>query len=147
MTFHYTARGILISDGHVLLVRMISDDKTFLPGGHIDHAEPAPMALERELMEEACLSVKVGRFIGAVENQWDAKGTINVESCMLFELNCSSLSRSDPIQSNEAHLEYLWVPIQDLEMHQLYPKTLRDLVCQLDASTLTSAFWASEPLM
>ena len=60
MAFHYVARGVITSGDSILLVRAIGDTMTFLPGGHIEFAEPAKAALQRELMEEASIDGVVG---------------------------------------------------------------------------------------
>ena len=36
MAFHYVARGVIRDGNHILLVRAIGDNMTFLPGGHIE---------------------------------------------------------------------------------------------------------------
>ncbi|KHT65074.1 hypothetical protein RJ45_03160 [Photobacterium gaetbulicola] len=129
MAFHYVARGLIREGGHVLLVRAIGDNMTFLPGGHIEFGESAPVALARELFEEASINANVGAFIGAAENEWFLNGQPQAEINLLFEVE-TGLSHRDPIASNEAHLEFFWVPCEDIECWNLFPESLRQLVKQ-----------------
>ncbi|MGR2768877.1 NUDIX domain-containing protein [Photobacterium ganghwense] len=140
MSFHYLARGIIRSEGHILLVRAIGDTMTFLPGGHIEFAEPAASALARELWEEASIEVTVGRFVGAAENEWFDHGVTQSEINLIFEVN-TSLTHSQPITSNESHLEFFWVRCEDIEQWNLYPEALRALVKQ--ERLPQQAFWGS----
>ena len=48
----FLARGIVVSDGQVLLCQAHNESHAFLPGGHIEHCEGARKALQRELMED-----------------------------------------------------------------------------------------------
>ncbi|MGF1681765.1 NUDIX domain-containing protein [Photobacterium minamisatsumaniensis] len=146
MAFHYLARGVIHTNGHVLLVRAIGDEITFLPGGHIEFAEPAKDALERELMEEASIVGKAERFIGAAENEWFEGDERQAEINLLFEVD-TQLSNTEAVVSNEAHLEFFWVPCEDIEKWNLYPVALRSLVKQFSAVELAlqpePAFWGS----
>ena len=48
----FIARALILHDSHALMCRSIAGDYLYLPGGHIDFAEPASEALKRELFEE-----------------------------------------------------------------------------------------------
>jgi ADP-ribose pyrophosphatase YjhB (NUDIX family) len=50
--FNYRVGGVIVRDGHVLLMRMGSENFWFVPGGRIEAAEPTKAALEREVAEE-----------------------------------------------------------------------------------------------
>lgn len=140
MAFHYLARGIITSGEHVLLVRAIGDTMTFLPGGHIEFAEPAKEALKRELMEEASIDGSIGEFVGAAENEWEENGVLNVEINLIFRVE-SGLSPKLPVVSNEPHLEFLWVHKQKLDAYNLYPEALRQLIA--GECHNKTAFWGS----
>lgn len=140
MAFHYLARGIITSGDDVLLVRAVGDTMTFLPGGHIEFAEPAKDALKRELMEEASIDGEVGDFIGAAENEWEVNGVLNAEVNLLFRVE-TDLSSKVPVTSNEPHLEFLWVHKQEVEAYNLYPVALRQLIS--GERLQNKAFWGS----
>ncbi|MBY5945192.1 NUDIX domain-containing protein [Photobacterium rosenbergii] len=140
MAFHYVARGVIRDGDHILLVKAIGDTMTFLPGGHIEFGESAPVALARELFEEASINADVGRFIGAAENEWFLDGQPQAEINLLFEVE-TGLSYLEPVVSNEAHLEFFWVPCKEIEQWNLFPESLRALVDQEQIPK--QAFWGS----
>jgi 8-oxo-dGTP pyrophosphatase MutT (NUDIX family) len=121
--FHYIVRGIIRDGDHVLLVKQRDGDYTFLLGGHIEFGEPATVALARELKEEIGVEATVGVFVGAIENGWDE----HFELSLVFEVDTPSLSAGvtpQPASKEEEHLEFLWVPIEELEQHNLLPTVL-----------------------
>ena len=54
-------------DGELLLVREVMDGKWTLPGGWADVGETPSLAVEREVQEEAGLSVRATRLIGVYD--------------------------------------------------------------------------------
>ncbi len=59
MTRHFTASGLILRDGHVLLVRHLKSGLWLYPGGHLnDNEDPAQAAL-REISEEVALRVEI----------------------------------------------------------------------------------------
>ena len=62
-TTEFIARGVLVQDGRVLLCQNLKHGYTYLPGGHIEFAEPGQEALKREMLEECGQSVEVGRLL------------------------------------------------------------------------------------
>ena len=83
--FHYLARGVIITDGKVLLAHQVGADNTFLPGGHIESRERADAALAREIYEEIGLKATVKRFVGAIEHAWPEGSMENHELNLVFE--------------------------------------------------------------
>ncbi|PQJ61996.1 NUDIX domain-containing protein [Photobacterium angustum] len=146
MHFHSTARGILINDDAVLVTRVKGDDKTFLPGGHIDAKESAATTVIRELNEEANLKVNIDCFLGAVENNWHIGQELNTELCLLFLLSSDADNNLETIKSCEAHIDYLWLKKEDLVTSNLYPLALREwlMSSQLEFTKSQPAFWGSE---
>ncbi|MGR5063388.1 NUDIX domain-containing protein [Photobacterium sp. DNB22_13_2] len=140
MAFHYVARGLIRDGDHILLVRAIGDNMTFLPGGHIEFGESAPVALARELGEEASIEASIGTFVGAVENEWLLDGQPQAEINLIFEVE-TCLSYRQLVVSNEPHLEFLWVPCAEIEQWNLFPESLRQLVSH--NQTPKQAFWGS----
>ena len=59
-------RGYIFNDKNELLI--VKNGKTWtIPGGHPEPNESQLETLEREIMEEACITIKDIRYIGAVE--------------------------------------------------------------------------------
>jgi ADP-ribose pyrophosphatase YjhB (NUDIX family) len=60
-------RGAVFHEDKILLVREIMDDGWTLPGGWADVGESPRVAIEREVLEEAGLSVKATRIVGVYD--------------------------------------------------------------------------------
>jgi len=64
--FNYRVGGMIVRDGHVLLMRIGSESFWFVSGGRIEAAKPAKAALEREVTEELGVAGQIGRMLWAV---------------------------------------------------------------------------------
>ena len=122
LKFHYIVRGIIRDGEHILLCKQKYGDYTFLLGGHIDFGEGAKFALAREIKEEIGADVKVGKFLGAIENAWDD----HCEISLVFDVehNLSKDETPQPASPDEEHLAFLWVNSNELAEHNLLPFTL-----------------------
>ena len=122
------ARGVLISRGHLLLCQTRGADNTYLPGGHIDFGEAAPVALAREIMEELGVESKIGRFLGAVEHSYGRDGRLNCEVNLVFEMKAPALRGGVVPRSCEDYIEFLWHPVDRLRDSRLEPHVLKRLL-------------------
>lgn len=115
-------RGAWVEGGRILLCRNRRHGYCFLPGGHIDPGETAAHALAREMREELGVRLEVGRFLGGSESAFmqrhykTGKPEPHQEINLLFELRRPASSTLDPgsVRSQEDHIEFCWVPIQDV---------------------------------
>jgi len=140
--FHYLVRGICKIDGHVLLAHEIGANNTFLPGGHIELGEGAVECLRRELAEElGVLEVVVEGFVGAVEAAWEVSGAKQYEINLIFEVRLAGIAPPVPPESQEAHLEFLWARLDDLQHHNLQPVPLVDCIRRSPGER--EPFWGS----
>ncbi|WEG14837.1 NUDIX domain-containing protein [Pullulanibacillus sp. KACC 23026] len=141
--FHHVARGIIIKDKRVLLSRAEGyPNLLFLPGGHIEFGESAKDALKRELMEELGIDCYIGSFLGLIENKWESDGGLNCEINQLFAVESDDLQTGlNPI-SNEAHLTFFWMEVEDLEIKNLQPYPI-DRFLQQYTKGNKEVWWAS----
>ncbi len=129
-------------DGCVLLCHGRGHANTYLPGGHIEKGEAAAVALKREIREELALPCRVGRFIGAVENQFEQKGRQVDEINLLFEVEIQGVHPCAAVESAEAWLDFRWESVGNLEAAGLEPKVAIELLRAFEAGC-DGAGWGS----
>ena len=118
------ARALIHRDGKILLAHQIGEPNTFLPGGHVDYGEYTDIALRRELKEELGVDAEIGEFMGIQEYQF-----MEENEREHHEINFIYRAQtSEPIQSKESHLEFLWCPVEELTEKTLLPEALPDLI-------------------
>lgn len=121
-TTEIIARAVLRRDGHLLVVRQRGKKWVFLPGGHVDPGERVEAALIREITEELGAAATVEGFLGAVEHGYTEDGRTHHEINLVFAVDVDG----DRLVSQEEHLEFLWVPIDDLVDTDLRPGRLKE---------------------
>lgn len=112
------ARGLCIRDGKVLLAYVKSDEYFFLPGGHVEQDESIFHTLEREICEETGLVATAGELVLVFEHSWEGKkGSVHEIN---FIIACE-VSDSTELSSNEPHLDFKWVSVEDLHTIKFLP--------------------------
>ena len=144
MQFHYLLRGVVVSQGRYLAVREKGKNFFFIPGGHIEPGESATDALRREFKEELDCEIAIGDFLGALEHQWPDEVPSHQEINLLFAVKALGLEPEAVVVSNEAQLEFKWLPIDALQATSLEPPPLKALIGRVGGSSLPLwAFWGS----
>jgi len=127
-TVEVLARGVYICEGQLLVCHTAGSDNTYLPGGHVEFGESAPVSLVREIAEEMGVKSRAGRFLGAVEHAFMQKGRPHCEINLVFELTIPRVRPGRPIPVQEGHLDFRWLPLADLGASALEPQALRRLI-------------------
>ncbi|MDR0994268.1 MAG: NUDIX domain-containing protein [Verrucomicrobiota bacterium] len=122
------ARGVCVKKGGVLLCRNRKYGNVYFPGGHVDWGEDSKQALEREWDEELGVPGRAGRFLGVVEQMYEARNGKTCEISLVFEMKCRSLSGTRHPSSAEAHLAFEWVPLAKLRASGLLPAVMAEQV-------------------
>ncbi|TDG94670.1 NUDIX domain-containing protein [Cardinium endosymbiont of Culicoides punctatus] len=86
-------RGILESDGKILLCEHTKGLFYFLPGGTLEIGENLHQCLVREFFEETGLIVVVADFLGCLECHWEDDLTSYQELNMIFNVVTKDLSK------------------------------------------------------
>jgi len=125
-TIEILARGACVGRGRILLCRNRKHGNVYLPGGHVDWGEDSRHALAREWREELGVPCRAGRFLGVVEQIYDARNGRTSEISLIFEVSCPALSPAANPASAEAHLAFEWVPLKALDRSGLLPEILAE---------------------
>lgn len=121
------ARGLLTHNGRVLLCRNRKHGYYYLPGGHVEFAEPARDALAREMVEECGQSVDVGPLLLTCEVSFQRKKRVQHEISLVFHMEQLGGLSTPPEQvaSIEEHISFDWVELAQLHETDLRPDPLK----------------------
>jgi len=134
-TTEIIARAVIRRDGQLLLVRQRTKSWSFLPGGHVEPGERVEVALVRELAEELGTDAKIAGFVGAVEHGYIEDGVTHHEINLVFEV---SINAAEPV-SQEDHLEFHWLPLDQLADTDVRPGALKNAL--VAAGEDRTPFW------
>ncbi|OKP88588.1 NUDIX hydrolase [Paenibacillus helianthi] len=126
--YHVLARGVILADNHLLVAHCLGMDNTFLPGGHVEFHESIKSSLYREIYEELGLISQVGPYIGAVEAGHEDEGTYHQEINHVFITTLENVDRRKNPESKESHLEFYWIPLSEMDVHNLLPQPMRKMI-------------------
>ncbi|WP_062981076.1 NUDIX domain-containing protein [Nocardia anaemiae] len=127
------ARAIIRDDGRLLVARERGKTWAFLPGGHVEPGERVESALIRELAEELGTAGRIIGFAGVIEHRYTNRGNAHHELNLIFEAELDGI----PI-SQEDHLEFDWLPIDQIDTTDLRPSALKAVIV-----SGTRSFWHS----
>jgi ADP-ribose pyrophosphatase YjhB (NUDIX family) len=140
--FLYRVAGVAVVDGHILIQQFENDDTFWcLPGGRVEHGEPAEEALLREMAEELDCEVRVGRLLWVMDNLFLYRGVHFHELGLYFAITLPDgclQSSGDPWTGAEldgTKLFFRWHPIEHLGEVELKPWCLVTLLRDLPEHT------------
>jgi 8-oxo-dGTP diphosphatase len=121
------ARGLLLDWGRVLMCKNIKSGYCYLPGGHVEFAERARDALEREIKEETGLASSIGPLILTTEQCFDDGKRIHHELNTVFHVEHIGTDKAPPLQvpSIEEHIEFVWVDLAELPGCDVRPAEIK----------------------
>lgn len=137
--------GVIIRNNHILLVEYENDKGIHynFPGGGVDLNETLYEATKREVWEETCAVVTVGKLLAIWEYippDDDPYGNVH-KIGHLFE--CTLAGDHEPHAPDKLDLFQIgvrWIPLHDLTSIQLYPD-LGDDVYRVIRGELTDVFY------
>ncbi|WP_328403673.1 NUDIX domain-containing protein [Nocardia sp. NBC_00403] len=123
-TTEIIARAVIRDGDRLLVARARGKKWAFLPGGHVKPGEPVESALVRELLEELGTASRILGLVGVVEH-----GYVDDESTTRHEVNLVFAAEVDSFPaSQEGHLEFFWLPINQLSTTDLRPSALKGVI-------------------
>jgi 8-oxo-dGTP diphosphatase len=122
-----TVRSLCIS-GDQILVQRPSDDPSanyaFI-GGKLEYGETLSDRVRTEYKEELGLRIDAPRYLFAVENRFWHDGAIYHGLEHYFLVAPPAVTT---LKSRERHLEFHWLPVQQLKQFDVRPHVVRDAV-------------------
>ena len=139
-TLAVRAAAILIHEGRVLLERTIGKNEYYLPGGHVQPLEKTDETLIRELREELHSEMEITGFAGVGELFFPWEGRTIQQLCFYYRVRFRTEKGApgipaegrfdgfDPAETKHYHLEYVWVPLEQLDRIRIRPGNILPLL-------------------
>ena len=136
--------AILIHEGRVLLERTIGKNEYYLPGGHVQPLEKTDETLIRELREELHSEMEITGFAGVGELFFPWEGRTIQQLCFYYRVRFRTEKGApgipaegrfdgfDPAETRHYHLEYVWVPLEQLDRIRIRPGNILPLLLDRD---------------
>ena len=117
MSIKQVAAGIIVHNGKILIAQR-KHGKSLeyfweFPGGKLEEGETLPQCLQRELMEELNLSIKVGEFFMTSSYDYDF-GTIVLNA---YFATCEQ----EDLSFHPDHEQARWVALEDMDNYNFPP--------------------------
>ena len=128
------ASGILIRDDKILLIECHDEIGLHynLPGGGVDYYEAVREGVIREMCEETCLDVTVGRLLLTVEALHEnAKGTKDEHHSIGLVFECHAapdVQPKMPENPDAFQTDVVWMPVEKLAAIPLLPDIGKTLI-------------------
>ncbi|MEM9064975.1 MAG: NUDIX domain-containing protein [Planctomycetota bacterium] len=119
------ARGLAVYQGRALICFARDAGFGYLPGGRIEHGEPAESALIREFAEETGLTVRVGPLLLVGENSFLNGNRSIHEVSLVFHVEPESGDWPDSPPTIEDHIEFRWIDLAAVVDLDIRPPTAK----------------------
>jgi len=137
--FNYRVGAIIINDGKLLVVKNNKSTYFYSVGGRVHFDETCEEAVQREVKEELGIDMEIDRLIFFHEQFFDEKDSkehfheISIYYLMkvtskIEEIRCHSLTE------NDIEEELIWIPIDNLKNHIVFPRFFATELINLPAS-------------
>ncbi len=129
-----SAKAIVLHEGRILVNRCISRFGTYyaLPGGGQKNGETLTEAVQRELLEEAGLSVRPMRLSAIYETLSDNRPEgLNHKIYFVFLCALNDVRPVEPTHRDDFQTGTEWVPLSEVKKIRLFPRAVRDNINEL----------------
>lgn len=122
---------ILLSGNRVALIRRVKRERVYyvVPGGGLHDGENSFQAATREALEELGLTVELSRLLAVVERVEERRFThlqLYYLATVLSGSFGSGVGEEYSRGSSHGSYEPVWLALEDVAKHRVYPRTLVD---------------------
>lgn len=137
--FNYRVAGLIIYNGHILIMKDETSPYYYIPGGRVSLHESAEEAIKREIKEELRIDVRINRMLWLAESFFveETNGETFHEIAFYFLLDLvdtSIFERSNPFvlkENGEQRLRFYWRLLTELKDLYMYPLFLKERILNL----------------
>lgn len=137
--FNYRVAGLIIHNGHILIMKDETSPYYYIPGGRVSLHESAEEAIKREIKEELRIDVCINRMLWLAESFFveETNGETFHEIAFYFLLDLvdtSIFERSNPFvleENGEQRLRFYWKLLTELKDLYMYPLFLKERILNL----------------
>ncbi|MBX7255005.1 MAG: NUDIX domain-containing protein [Candidatus Hydrogenedentes bacterium] len=118
--------AVIVEDGKLLMVRHVKGNESYwlLPGGGVDYGESLTEALERELVEEASVKIRVGDLVLANDSIAPDRSRHTVNLYFEAEIVSGVIQRG----IDERVVEVRFIPLDELSSIRVFPDVREPLL-------------------
>ena len=144
--FRFRAYAIIIENNHILFAKNEIDDYYYSVGGGVEIFETSEEAVIREVHEETGVYYEIDKLAIIHENFFYGKGGTVSKDTKCHELALYYLMKPrgtmelNPENESISHgvkEEMVWLPINELKKHNIYPTFLRNIDLEVLKNSLT----------
>lgn len=134
-------RGVVISEGKLVMVREALDGGWTLPGGWADVGETPALAVEREVQEESGLTVRAQTLVGVYDAN-RVEGELPLYHAYKLVFLCAPLSGQ--LRASPETSEVGWFPLEDLpkpfSAYRTTPRHIADAIARYNNPERSTEF-------
>ena len=134
--FRYRSAAIIIEEGAICFMSSPTEDYHYSVGGAVQFGETTEEAVLREVMEETGQQYEIDRLVCLHENFFSnssgvLRGLDYHEICLYYLMKPKGKQFQNQIGIERVH----WIPVQELEAHQVFPNFIPQILNELDMKT------------
>jgi len=125
--FRIGVYGVIVRDEHILLVEVEfpNGNRFHLPGGGVEVGESLHQTLHREMVEEICAKVTIGRLLVTWEyHHSEVNPRYGKKNLLELVFECELLPDNEPRHPENPdprHIGLTWVPLKEFANTPLLP--------------------------
>lgn len=135
--FRIGVYGVIVQGDHILLVELEHPKGNYfhLPGGGVEPGESLQEALHREIQEEVCAQVNIGRLLVIWEyDPIEINPRHDHQHLLELVFECELISGNEPQHPENPdprHVDVKWVPLKDFAQTRLLPNINQQILDRL----------------